>query len=223
MKVNDDRLQTVLVHTAKSEWLKSPQAGVERIPLERLFPESGPVTSIVKYAKESSFSAHMHPKGEEILVLDGVFEDEHGDYPAGSYIRNPPGSSHKPFSRSGCVLLVKLNWFNVKDAHTLHIANLFNGEMSAAEEKILHQYESETTTLITIPKGQQYLIEPSQKGNELFVVKGKVSSASHDFVSGDWLRELASKDSEFKATEDTFIYRKTGHFYLPKGESDALA
>ncbi|HEU5017876.1 MAG TPA: cupin domain-containing protein, partial [Pseudolabrys sp.] len=53
--------------------------------------------------------------GEEILVLDGVFQDERGDYPAGSYVRNPPGTSHVPASREGCTIFVRLWQFREGD------------------------------------------------------------------------------------------------------------
>ncbi len=48
-------------------------------------------------------------------MLDGVFQDEHGDFPAGSYIRNPPQSSHTPGSDKGCVIFVKLWQFDLAD------------------------------------------------------------------------------------------------------------
>ncbi|MEB3214064.1 MAG: cupin domain-containing protein, partial [Leptolyngbyaceae bacterium] len=50
---------------------------------------------------------HRHWGGEEIFVLDGVFEDEQGRYPKGTWLRNPPGSVHSPFSTEGCVIYVK--------------------------------------------------------------------------------------------------------------------
>src|SRR3546814_19133756 len=59
----------------------------------------------------SSDLAHGHPQGEGILVLDGVFSDEHGDYPAGTFLLNPAGFRHAPFSEDGCILFVKLCQF----------------------------------------------------------------------------------------------------------------
>lgn len=44
---------------------------------------------------------------KEILVLSGVFEDEYGSYPAGTWLRSPHLSRHQPFSRSGCTIYVK--------------------------------------------------------------------------------------------------------------------
>ena len=89
-------------------WIKSPELGVERRMLERLGDEVAKATSIVRYQPGSKFQAHTHEYGEEIFVLDGIFSDEIGNYPAGTYIMNPPGSVHTPFSESGCTLFVKL-------------------------------------------------------------------------------------------------------------------
>ena len=65
-------------------------------------------TSLVRYAPGSAFSPHTHGASEEFLVLDGVFSDQTGDFPAGFYVRNPPGSRHTPASAPGAVILVKL-------------------------------------------------------------------------------------------------------------------
>ena len=100
--------QRVVINTAEQDWIDSPAAGVRRKQLEREEAERGRATSIVEYKPGASFKTHHHPLGEEILVLEGVFSDENGDYPAGTYLRNPPGSSHAPFSEKGCKLLVKV-------------------------------------------------------------------------------------------------------------------
>jgi hypothetical protein len=60
--------------------------------LDRIGDEVARATSIVRYAPASHFSPHVHDGGEEFLVLEGTFQDEHGDYPVGSYVRNPPTS-----------------------------------------------------------------------------------------------------------------------------------
>ena len=99
--LNADFARRVLLHTAGAVWQDSPQAGVQRIPLDRIGAEVARATSLVRFAPGSRFPAHVHGGGEEILVLDGVFSDESGDYPAGSYLRNPPGSRHAPASAPG--------------------------------------------------------------------------------------------------------------------------
>lgn len=106
--INADLSRRVLVDTAHMEWEPSPSGTVWRKPLYREGGESGPVTSIVRYQPGGSFPEHAHPEGEEILVLDGVFSDEHGAYGAGCWIRSPHMSVHKPFSEKGCLIYVRV-------------------------------------------------------------------------------------------------------------------
>lgn len=115
MRINDDLSRPVIVQAARQEWVPSPAAGVERRMLFRIGDEVARATSVVRYAPGSAFPRHTHGGGEEILVLDGVFQDEHGDYPAGSYLRNPPGTSHVPASRPGCTIFVRLWQFRAGD------------------------------------------------------------------------------------------------------------
>jgi anti-sigma factor ChrR (cupin superfamily) len=83
--------------------------------LDRIGDEVARATSIVRYAPHSHFSPHTHGGGEEFLVLDGVFQDEHGDYPVGTYVRNPPGTAHAPASKDGCTIFVRLWQFRAND------------------------------------------------------------------------------------------------------------
>jgi anti-sigma factor ChrR (cupin superfamily) len=64
-------------------------------------------STLVRWAPQTYFNPHKHYGGEEIFVVDGVFEDEHGRYPAGSWIRSPHLSLHQPFSKEGCTIFVK--------------------------------------------------------------------------------------------------------------------
>jgi anti-sigma factor ChrR (cupin superfamily) len=104
--------QRVRVDTARMAWQPSPSGTVFRKRLHLVGgSESGQVTSVVRYAPAATFHAHDHPEGEEIFVQEGVFSDEHGDWPAGTYLLNPEGFRHAPFSRGGCLLFVKLRQF----------------------------------------------------------------------------------------------------------------
>src|SRR5262245_37593580 len=120
MNLNADFTKRVVVHAASLEWKASPMPGVERRMLDRIGDEVARATSIVRYAPASFFSPHVHGGGEEFLVLDGVFQDEHGDFPAGCYVRNPPKSHHRPGSKPGCTMFVKLWQFDLADrAHVV--------------------------------------------------------------------------------------------------------
>src|SRR5579859_6313352 len=111
MLINADFSARAVVDTTALPWIPSPMPGVERKMLERDGGEVARATSLVRYAAGSRFERHEHGGGEEFLVLDGIFSDEYGDYPPGTYVRNPPGSHHAPFSRTGCTLFVKLRQF----------------------------------------------------------------------------------------------------------------
>ena len=115
MELNANFEKRAVVHSTQIPWKASPMAGVDRRMLDRIGGEVARATSIVRYAPASHFSPHVHTGGEEFLVLAGVFQDEHGDFPAGSYIRNPPTSSHTPGSEPGCVIFVKLWQFDMED------------------------------------------------------------------------------------------------------------
>ena len=115
MRINDDFTRPVIVHAARQDWVPSPAPGVDRRMLFRIGEEKARATSIVRYAPDSAFPRHTHTGGEEFVVLDGVFQDEHGDYPAGSYIRNPPGTSHVPGAKGGCTIFVRLWQFRADD------------------------------------------------------------------------------------------------------------
>ena len=92
MELNADFSRRVVVHSAQQDWVASPMVGVDRRMLDRLGDEVARATTIVRYAPGSAFSPHVHTGGEEFLVLEGVFQDEHGDFPVGTYVRNPPTS-----------------------------------------------------------------------------------------------------------------------------------
>ena len=113
--------ERIVLHADRLAWQASPIEGVERQMLDREGGEVARATSVVRYAPNTEFTPHAHDGGEEILVLDGCFSDERGDYPAGTYLRNPPGSQHAPFSTEGCTLFVKLRQFAQADSQELRL------------------------------------------------------------------------------------------------------
>src|SRR5512146_2892456 len=121
MELNADFSKRAVVHAGTLPWVASPMPGVHRRMLDRIGEEVARATSIVRYAPGSHFSPHVHDGGEEFLVLDGVFQDEHGDYPAGSYVRNPPTSRHTPGSDAGCTIFVKLWQFDPADRRPVRL------------------------------------------------------------------------------------------------------
>lgn len=101
---DSDDSEVVRIETAKTPWVPGLVPGLGVMPLYQHGHEQA---ALVRWKPETYFQPHAHVGGEEILVLSGVFEDEHGRYPAGTWIRSPHMSRHKPFSREGCTIYVK--------------------------------------------------------------------------------------------------------------------
>jgi anti-sigma factor ChrR (cupin superfamily) len=201
MKLNADFNARALVHAAKQPWVSSPTPGVERRMLFRIGDEKARATSIVRYAKGSHFPAHGHPGGEEILVLEGVFQDESGDYPAGSYMRNPPGSGHRPGSEQGCVIFVKLWQFRRDDDAYVALRQ---------SDGTLFDNGHEQVRLETWAADQDVELADLE-GLELLVVDGSFSDATEIFARHSWLRLPAGMDLRVRTgANGARVWRKSG-------------
>ena len=206
--------QRVVINTTEQAWQASPSKTVWRKPLEREAQESGHTTSVVKYDAGASFNQHSHPLGEEILVLEGVFSDEHGDYPAGTYIRNPPGSKHSPFSREGCVILVKLNQFNSADLEEVRIDTTSTPWLpgqGGLQVMPLHNFEHEHVALVKWPVGEVFKPHRHFGGEEIFVLSGTFKDEHGSYEKGSWLRNPHMSQHHPYVDEETVIWVKTGH------------
>lgn len=213
--LNMDRTQRLVIDTAGMDWLSSPAAGVMRKPLEREAAEVGQVTSVVRYDPGSFFPPHPHPGGEEILVLSGTFEDEHGRYPAGSYFRNPPGSSHSPGSSEGCELLVKLNMFQPGDRQAVNIdtakTEWLPGLVEGLSVMPLHSYRDEHTALVRWQPGTRFNSHRHFGGEEIYVLEGVFEDEFGRYAQGSWLRSPHNSQHQPFSEQGCVIWVKTGH------------
>ncbi len=212
--LNMDFTQALVFNTTTMPWINSPADGVGRKPLERERPESGHTTSIVRFAAGSHFPRHTHPLGEEILVLDGVFSDEHGDYGKGFYLRNPPGSAHSPFSKTGCTLLVKLEQFDPRDQQTVRIDTLqtpWQQGIGGLQVMSLHEFEHEHVALVHWPAGEHFQPHRHFGGEEILVLSGTFKDEHGIYPAGTWLRSPHLSGHFPYTDEETVIWVKTGH------------
>ena len=206
--------QRVVIDSNQMDWLSSPASGVLRKPLEREAKESGHTTSIVEYKKGASFSFHPHPMGEEIFVLDGVFSDENGDYGQGTYIRNPPGSSHVPFSQNGCIIFVKLNQFDPRNKTQVIIDTNNTPWMQGRgglQVMSLHEFEHEHVALVKWPAGERFQPHKHFGGEEILVLSGVFNDEHGSYPARTWIRSPHMSEHFPFVKEETVILVKTGH------------
>jgi len=208
--INMDFGQRIIVDSETIEWSASPKSGVWRKRFAREEAEQGHATSVVWFEAGSEFNQHEHPKGEEIFVLEGVFSDHTGDYHAGSYLRNPEGFTHSPFSTNGCKLFVKLCQFQPDDDSHITLANLYQRDDAIST---LHQHKGERTQIIRLHKGQSHKLEPFL-AFEMFVLKGSVAidnDQQDQLGKHCWLRSPRPTGT-ITATKDAELLIKQGHF-----------
>ncbi|CAM3674995.1 cupin domain-containing protein [Polynucleobacter arcticus] len=220
MNINSDFSQKVVLNTSDLDWDSSPVPGVERKYLDRIGDELARASSIVKYSPESSFTEHIHVGGEEIFVLEGTFSDEGGDYPSGTYIRNPPSSKHTPYSQEGCVLFVKLRQFNVQDTSTVKINTATTawhpGLVPGLSVMPLHEFDGVGTALVHWAPNTMFNPHVHPGGEEILVLKGVFHDEHGSYPTGTWIRSPRySKHAPFTKSEGALIYVKTGHLHNP--------
>ena len=212
--LNMDFSQAACLLADDQKWIKSPADGVSRIPLEREKIESGHTTSFVKFEPDSFFPTHTHPQGEEIYVLDGVFSDENDDYPAGTYIRNPPGSHHKPFSKDGCTLFVKLDQFQQDDDKHVVIKpdeQDWRPGIGSLKVSSLHSHNGENTALVWWPENEVFQPHTHFGGEEVVVIKGSFIDEHGTYPAGSWIRSPHMSKHFPHVKEETLILVKVGH------------
>ncbi|MEE4659044.1 MAG: cupin domain-containing protein [Halieaceae bacterium] len=217
--LNGDLAQWVVVATEGMEWQASPGGHVQRKRVHRVGPaESGQVTSVVRYLPGATFPSHEHPEGEEILVLEGVFSDEQGDWPAGSYLLNPEGFSHAPFSTAGCTLFVKLRQYPGRDRiqQQIQTADLpwLADRQAGREYKLLYQQPgfSDSMRLERWLPATEAITLDWPDGAELFVLEGSFTDQLGHHRVGTWLRLPPGSQQRVSPETAVTVYTKQGGF-----------
>ena len=215
MALNADFGARVVVDTRLAPWIASPEPGVDRKLLDRVGDEVARATSIVRYAPGAAFASHEHALGEEFLVLAGTFADEGGEYPTGTYVRNPPGSRHRPYSPAGCELFVKLRQFQADDrAHVVidtRRAEWRPGLVPGLSVLPLHECGAEHVALVRWAPGTRFQAHTHWGGEEILVLDGVFADEHGDYPAGSWIRSPHGSRHQPFSAPGCLIFVKVGH------------
>jgi anti-sigma factor ChrR (cupin superfamily) len=218
MELNADFTKRVVIESSQMDWTPSPMPGVDRRMLDRIGGEVARATSIVRYAAGSAFSQHTHTGGEEFIVLGGVFQDEHGDFPEGTYVRNPPTTAHTPKSDAGCTIFVKLWQFDMADrtqfrktmAEELHVS------VDGVATAVLHRDDREVVTYCQLQAGA-VVTNTDAGGIEMLVIAGSVTESGETLTKGAWLRLPDGQALQAVAgAQGAKLWMKIGHLVYAK-------
>lgn len=221
MLIHADFSRPAIVAADQQVWVGSPQQGVDRVMLDRVGEEKARATSIVRYAAGSRFPQHRHPGGEEILVLAGTFSDEGGGYPAGWYLRNPPGSAHQPSSEPGALIFVKLRQMQPGEEGAVRIDTRDRpawvrgrGSEPGREVCPLFSDAEERVCLQRLRTGEALFPDSSglAGGAELLLLQGDVLHDGHSYPQGSWMRfPVGDAPGIVAGQSGSLLYLKTGH------------
>jgi hypothetical protein len=186
---------------------------VARKLLERDGGEVALATSIVRYQAGSRFARHTHDLGEEFLVLQGVFCDERDQYPAGTYVHNPPGSSHAPFSTDGCVIFVKLRYMTPDEADLVIVRPEDRTWLPAhgCDRAELYRSARTTVALERLPPGARRSVGDQMGGEEILIVDGQaatVADPSQVLRPWSWLRGTSSHGIAIRTRTPVMLWVK---------------
>ena len=218
-RYNADFDQRVVIRPEQYQWVASPMPGVERMMLDRIGDEVARATTIVRYQPNSKFTSHIHTGGEEFYVLEGVFADEHTEYPQGSYVRNPIGTSHTPrIGDEGATIFVKLQQFEMEDQKQFSVdtktAEWLPGQVPGLKVMPLHEYKGEHIALVKWAPHTQFNPHQHFGGEEILVLEGTFYDVRGAYPEGSWLRSPhLSSHSPFTKHDGALIYVKVGHLH----------
>lgn len=213
MELNADFSKHVIIHSDEVQWLASPMPGVDRRMLDRIGGEVARATTIVRYAPAINFSTHTHTGGEEFIVLDGIFQDEHGDYPEGTYVRNPPTTSHTPGSVVGCTIFVKLWQFDMDDRNQFRktMSDELPPPVDGVALAVLHKDQFETVSYAHVD-ASTVLEVTADGGIEILMIAGHMTQDSLILKKGSWLRLPEGVNLKaITGPEGAKVWMKSGH------------
>ena len=221
MQLRSDWSERVLVDSMAMPWLDSPSIGVQRKMLERDGEEVARATSLVRYAPGSRFARHLHEFGEELFVMEGELCDDSGRFGPGSYIRNPPGSSHAPWSDDGCVLFVKLRYFDPADQERIVVHTRatpwLQGMVPGLSVMPLHEFGTERTAMVRWAPETYFNPHRHYGGEEILVVDGVFEDEKRRYQTGTWMRSPHMSQHQPFSRDGCTILVKTGHLGMASG------
>lgn len=212
--INMDFTKRVVLDTNVVDWQKTGVNGITIKPLAIQDDDLGHLTAMIRYNDKSVYTRKERSNGEELLVLAGTFSTHSGDYPTGTYYRNPRDILQLPFSQHGCIVFAKLNQIHPEDNQKIAknvCTDAWVDSKYSAKMQFLSQHGTEQTLMVKWPKGYAYKGEGNVGGTEIFVISGELHDDTNCYSAGTWLRTMGAPFSNGKVKEEMVALVKYGH------------
>lgn len=203
----------------EAQWVVTPHDGVERRILDCDGGNGGRATSIVRLPAGHRADLRGDHLGEEALVLKGTLSDDLGDYPVGTYVRNPPGSIRRSWTDEGCAALIKSGQFQPGDRQRVVVdtgdAEWFPGLVKGLAVLPLHRFGEEVVSLVRWAPGTVFPRHDHPGGEEILVLEGALEDDDDRYPTGTWLRNPPGSVHRPFSLDGCLIYVKIGHLVAP--------
>jgi anti-sigma factor ChrR (cupin superfamily) len=215
MNIDQDLSQRIVIQPTASPWVATPGAGVQYRWLEGGADAASRATAIVQLEAGATIANCAEQLGEEIVVLDGMLSDRFGSYHKGSYIKNPPGSSHACESASGCTLFVKRHHLDAEDNRRVVVDSAkmhwYQGLVDGLSVMPLSEFGTRHTALVRWAPGTRFNPHRHYGGEEIYVLDGVFEDEYGRYPAGSWLRSPHLSAHCPYSIEGCTIFVKTGH------------
>ena len=215
MQFNDDITQRVVLESSILPWIGSSLPCVQSKLLEHRADEFARTTSIERYEANTHLGTYEYPLGQEILVLEGDYEDEVGVYGAGTYVKNPPKSSHSIRSKSGCTIFVKNNYLTLDDNQRTLLdtqsANWLQGLVTGLTVLPLAEFGTKHTALVRWAPETRFNPHRHYGGEEILVLECVFEDEFGKYPVGTWMRSPHMSGHHPFSIQGCLILVMTGH------------
>lgn len=203
--MNSDYDKRALIDTNGLVWEKTEHQGVFKKTLALNMKEE---TALIKLEGNTSLNSSSQLNSAEIFVLDGIYINEFGEFPQGTYLHLPKEDEAFVRTTSGCIIFRKTN--QSKDEQQV-IINTSNSEWLPGQGNLEVLPLHTQTALVKWPKNERFIPHKHWGGEEIFVLKGTFMDEHGEYPHGSWIRSPHLSEHYPYVDEETIIFVKTGH------------
>ena len=194
--VNADPNKVAVVDTNQLAWEPTEHPGVSRKVLEFVSdPRKGRETSLLRFAPGAKLPTETLVDRMDVFVLEGKYEDGHGEYGPHTFLRNQPGYTHTPASKDGCVLYVKWRVPIRPGGGPRLVVDSKTAQWMAFPHRgadVLHLYPNadgiETGRIGNVHPNRKIPSHDHSIGEETFVLRGCMKDEYTAYHAGTWFR-----------------------------------
>ena len=192
MHINYDIDKKIVVHADRANWRRDPSGMMDLLYLDLVDSEKSVATMLMRLRKRALLPVETLNGGKELLVLEGDFQDERGNYPVGSYMRFPPGSRQEPYSDNGGLLFAKTWQFSPRDRAHVNIDAYSQYRLAPRKRpgvQIQHLFgDNREDVRIEHWDANHRIVLNQCNGLEVFVLSGGFFEPSTVYKKHSWLR-----------------------------------